>query len=135
MPGCFHNRAFRGIEFLAVRNDLYFAWGRVRCFVVAGFVRIRCVSMEDSRILTNPASLNTHHSESISVVQHSVDALFGNKTVQAPEWRREVDVALFIGAKAHDRQYLCFAVVITIEAGDRIICLHLAGCFVIVQSP
>ncbi len=47
-----------------------FARGRVRCFFVAercffvaGFVRIRCDSVAGIRILTNPATLNTHHSQ------------------------------------------------------------------------
>ena len=40
-----------------------FARRRVRCFFVAGFVRIRCDSVEGIRILTNPATLNTHHSQ------------------------------------------------------------------------
>ena len=44
-------------------SDFYFARGRVRCFFVAGFVRIRCDSVEGIRILTNPATLNTHHSQ------------------------------------------------------------------------
>ncbi len=44
-------------------SDFYFARGRVRCFFVAGFKRIRCDSVEGIRILTNPATLNTHHSQ------------------------------------------------------------------------
>ena len=43
-------------------GGLYFAQGRVRCFFVAGFVRIRCDPVEGIRILTNPATLHTHHS-------------------------------------------------------------------------
>ena len=38
------------------KEHLYFSRGRVRCFFVAGFVKIRCDSVEGIRILTNPAS-------------------------------------------------------------------------------
>ena len=44
---------------------LDFVRGGVRCFFVAGFVRIRCDSVEGIRLLTNPTTLNTHHSQSI----------------------------------------------------------------------
>ena len=43
-------------------GSFYFARSRVRSVFVAGFVRIRCDAGEGIRILTNSATLNTHHS-------------------------------------------------------------------------
>ncbi len=49
--------------FVRIRCDSVAGFVRIRCDSVAGFVRIRCDSVEGIRILTNPATLNTHHSQ------------------------------------------------------------------------
>ena len=57
------DKRFRDKRTTTDKTCLYFAQDRVRCFFVAGFVRIRCDSVEGIRILTNPATLKlTTHS-------------------------------------------------------------------------
>ena len=69
-------------------SDFYFARGRVRCFFVAGFVRIRCDSVEGIRILTNPATLNTHRSQYNLWLRQCSDQ---HRQTKPPTWKVLMD--------------------------------------------